>query len=89
MKRLTSPKYKKLIAYLESVMEDPRMSIRTRNNASERFTKILLQSEQVAEKRAARRDRVKIAVANADAERPTPADPVVNSVVNSVVGAKA
>jgi len=89
MKRLTSPKYKKLIAYLESVMEDPRMSIRTRNNASERLTKILLQSEQVAEKRAARRDRVKIAVANADAERPTPTDPVVSSAVSSLVGGKA
>lgn len=87
MKRLTSPKYKKLIAYLESVMEDPRMSIRTRNNASERLTRILLQSEQVAEKRAARRDRVKIAVANAEGGQ-KPTDPVVAGVVSSLVGEK-
>jgi hypothetical protein len=89
MKRLTSPKYRNLIKFLEEMMADPRMSIRTRNAAAEKLSRILLQSEAVAEKRAARRDRVKIAVANADAERPTPTDPVVNSVVNSVVGAKA
>ncbi len=85
MKRLTSTKYRNLIKFLEDMMTDPHMSLRTRNAAAEKLSRILLQSEAVAEKRAARRDRIKIAIANADAERPQSVDPVVTSVVEEVV----
>ena len=88
MRRLSSPKYKLLIKFYEEMISDPRMSVRTRNNAAEHLARILLQSEAVAEKRAGRRDRVKIAIANADADRPQGADPVVGSVLDSVMGKK-
>ena len=89
MKRLTSPRYKILIKFLEDMMGDPRMSVRTRTNAAERLSQILLQSERVTEKRAARRDRVKIATIEADADRPQAADPTIAGVLSSVVGGKA
>jgi hypothetical protein len=91
MKRLTSPKYKKLIKFLEEVMADPRMTARSRLNASERLTKILLQSEQVTEKRAARRERDKVRNQRVIDDLPPPPDPAVahvNAVVSSVMGNK-
>jgi hypothetical protein len=91
VKRLTSPKYKKLIKFLEDVMADPRMTARSRLNASEKLAKILLQSEQVAEKRAARRERDKVRAQKATEELPPPPDPSVahvNAVVSSVMGSK-
>jgi uncharacterized protein (UPF0147 family) len=75
--------------FLEEMMNDPRMSIRTRTNAAERLSQILLQSERVTEKRASRRDRIKLAVIEADENRPTQTDPVVANVLSSVVGGKA
>ena len=91
MKRLTSPRYKHLIKFLEEVMADPRMTTRSRLNASERLTKILIQSESVAEKRAARRERDKVRAQKAIEDQPPPPDPVaahVNAVVSSVMGSK-
>jgi hypothetical protein len=91
MKRLTSPKYKKLIKFLEDVMADPRMTARSRLNASEKLAKILLQSEQVAEKRAARRERDKVRAQRVLEDQPPPPDldaAHVSAVVNSVMGGK-
>lgn len=89
MKRLVSPKYKKLIAYLESVIEDPRQSQRFRNSCAERLTRILLQSEEVTEKRAARRERDKIRKQKElENGPPPPPDVTAANVVASVIGGK-
>jgi hypothetical protein len=88
MRRLSSPKYKLLIKFYEEMISDPRMSVRTRNNAAEHLSRILLQSEAVAEKRAGRRDRVKLAIIAADSDRPAAADPTIAGVLSSVVGGR-